>query len=269
MKSGGRQMKKTWMMAVLAAAVSLSGCGGLSIEREEEPTPTAAPTATPTAAPTGTPTPVPTATTAPRLIGIKTASSKTILLTNSFAEGLRELYIRISGSSEWNKNLIPQEAVIHEDETVTMCYTPVSGDAQDVTYDIRITTKSGAVYDIYGVNLEDMDSARLYQADDGTANLKYMSLSSQSEVTTEGYSYSDDSDSEDYDYNYNDYDYSDSGDYDYSDDSYDSGDYDYNDYDYDYSDDSDYSYDDTYEETYDGDDFGDDYGDYGDSDEEY
>jgi hypothetical protein len=259
-------MKRTWMMVMLAAVVSLSGCSGLSIEREEEPTPTAAPTATPTAAPTSTPTPVPTATTAPRLIGIKTSSSQSILLTNSFGEGLRELYIRISGSGEWNKNLIPQEAVIHDDETVTMCYTPVSGDEQTVTYDIRITTKSGAIYDIYSVDLEDMDSARLYQAEDGTANLKYTSLSSQSEVTTEGYSYSDDSDDSDYDYSedydYSDYDYSD---YDYSD--YDYSDYDYSDYDsddYNYGDNWDDGYDDSYDEYYE-----DDYSDDGNSYDEY
>jgi hypothetical protein len=243
-------MKRTWMgMAALSAAavLTLTGCGTIPIKNE--PTPTPAPTATPTVAPTQTPTPVPTATTAPRLIGKKTSDSRVIALKNDLSDSLRQLYIRINGYSEWNSNLIPSESIVRVGETVSMSYTPASVQGASGPYDLKIITKDGNTYEIYNVDLDDMENAKLYIGDDGTLCLSYRSLSEETDKTTEGQS-SEDSYDDSYDDSYED--------------SYDSYDYDYNDS---YDDDDFYNYDDSYD--YDSE-YDDDYnGDYDDYEDDY
>lgn len=192
-------MKKIWMKILMGAAASAllcSGCGLPDLNKKPEdsvsPTPTAAVSPTPTVspAPTSTPTPLPTATAAPRLIGVKTSSSRTISLTNTFSEGIRELYICAAQTYTWGKNLIPAESMIRAKETVSLVYTPQeSSSSAGAYYDLRIKTKSGELYDIYYVLLDDMESARLCPTSYGGANLEYKSLSTNENKTTDDYWY--------------------------------------------------------------------------------
>ncbi|HJB14755.1 MAG TPA: hypothetical protein IAA05_01775 [Candidatus Blautia excrementipullorum] len=244
------------MIAVSAAiAMTFAGCG--SEEKAPEVTPTPVPTATPTAVP-ATVTPAPTATPAPRVIGVKTSQSKFIYLTNSLGTNLREIYLRSSGTEDWEKNLIPSESIIQDNEQVQMYYssgTSVTGstssedtsageDSSSSLYDMKIVTADGNTYEIYSIETDDMEKATLtLDEDSGVAYLRYMSLASKSEKDTRENSqqtgYGEDSE-DSYDYTEEYYDstedeyYDDSsddgsGDYYYYDDSSDDGSGDYSD----------------------------------------
>ena len=292
-------MKKSRIFLIAAGtamALTLAGCG--TKEEAPEITPTPVPTATPTAVP-ATVTPAPTATPAPRVIGVKTSQSKFIYLTNDLGTNLREIYLKVSGTEEWGKNLIPSESIIQDNEQVQMYYSSgtsamesgssaeSSGDtgSSDASlYDMKIVTADGNTYEIYSIETGDMEKATLTMDEDsGVAYLRYMSLSSNSEMDTRENSqqtgYGEDSD-ESYDYTEEYYD-STQDDYydDSSDDSYDdSSDGSYDDSSDDSSDDyyddsSDGSYDDSSDGSYDdsSDDYYDDSSDdsYDDSSDDY
>ena len=193
-------MKKSRIFLIAAGtamALTLAGCG----TKEEAPqvTPTPVPTATPTAVP-ATVTPAPTATPAPRVIGVKTSQSKFIYLTNNLGTNLREIYLRTSGTEEWGKNLIPSESIIQDNEQVQMYYSSGSsamesgsseessgdtGSSDSSLYDMKVVTADGNTYEIYSIETGDMEKATLTMDEDsGVAYLRYMSLSSNSEMDT-------------------------------------------------------------------------------------
>ena len=189
-------MKNTMkMLLTLSTAVALtfSGCGKSS-EPEAEPTvPAAAPTAVPTAVP-ATATPAPTSTPAPRSIGEKNSKSKYVYLTNNLSTKIREFYLMVSGEDEWGENLIPSETSIKKSEQVQLFYTPESDSHEEETvsedetadrenlYDMMIVTADGDIYEIYSVELGDMEKAVLtYDQDMGVAYLRYMSLTDKNE----------------------------------------------------------------------------------------
>lgn len=184
-------MKKRKIIAFgMFAAVSLglSGCGNNDKTEQVTPTPSPVLTSTPIPA-TSTPTPKLTVTPAPKLIGQKTETASCITLKNSAETDLKEIYIQVSGAAEWGKNLIPSESSVKESEEVQMYYEPTEG----ALYNIKLVTKAKDTFEIYGVDLSDMEKASLY-IENGSAYLKYMSLSTRSETTTSGsYSYLDDS----------------------------------------------------------------------------
>ena len=176
-------MKYKKLLIVLAAvtALGMAGCGKSSKETAEV-TPTPVPTAAPTAAP-ATSTPLPTSTPAPKLIGVKTSTAKFVYLTNSTKGEIREIYLRAAGGEEWGKSLVPAEATIKDAEQVQMYYTPDS--ARDAIYDMKIVDGDGNAYEIYSVQLSDMEKAKL-MIDNGEAYLTYTSLSDKSEKRTIG-----------------------------------------------------------------------------------
>lgn len=204
-----------------AVALTFSGCGKSS-EPEAEPTvPAAAPTAVPTAVP-ATATPAPTSTPAPRSIGEKNSKSKYVYLTNNLSTKIREFYLMVSGEDEWGENLIPSETSIKKSEQVQLFYTPESDSHEEETvsedetadsenlYDMKIVTADGDIYEIYSVELGDMEKAVLtYDQDMGVAYLRYMSLTDKKEKDTkensqqtgasDDYSEEDDQDDESYD----------------------------------------------------------------------
>lgn len=204
-----------------AVALTFSGCGKSS-EPEAEPTvPAAAPTAVPTAVP-ATVTPAPTSTPAPRSIGEKNSKSKYVYLTNNLSTKIREFYLMVSGEDEWGENLIPSETSIKKSEQVQLFYTPESDSHEEETvsedetadsenlYDMKIVTADGDIYEIYSVELGDMEKAVLtYDQDMGVAYLRYMSLTDKKEKDTkensqqtgasDDYSEEDDQDDESYD----------------------------------------------------------------------
>lgn len=204
-----------------AVALTFSGCGRSS-EPEAEPTvPAAAPTAVPTAVP-ATATPAPTSTPAPRSIGEKNSKSKYVYLTNNLSTKIREFYLMVSGEDEWGENLIPSETSIKKSEQVQLFYTPESDSHEEETvsedetadsenlYDMKIVTADGDIYEIYSVELGDMEKAVLtYDQDMGVAYLRYMSLTDKKEKDTkensqqtgasDDYSEEDDQDDESYD----------------------------------------------------------------------
>lgn len=251
--------KKTVIMLAAGLALVTAGCGKKDGQAEITPTPVPAVTATPTPVP-ATPTPLPTATPAPRMIGTKTAASKFIYLTNNTESRIQGLYLKASGNDDWGKSLISKESSVKSTEQVRMYYQPQSG--EDVTYDMRFVDISGNTYEVYSVDLSDMERASLKKdSDQGIYYLTYMSLSTKNEKDTkDNYTSSYGSDSgDDSDVEIQYYDDSDSGDS-YTDDS---------NYD-DTSDDSDYDYDDdSDEDDYGGDSYDDgsydDSGDSGDS----
>lgn len=210
-------------------ALTLAGCG--SDKKAEEVVPTVAPTATPTIPPV-TATPAPTSTPAPRKIGEKTSQSKFVYLTNNLKTDVRELYLMVSGSEDWGDNLIPREFSVKASDQVQMFYTPESvqasaeeedseetGTPSGALYDMKLVTADGNTYEIYSIELSDMEKASLtLDEETSTAYLRYMSLSEKKEKDTKENSqqtgYGDDYDSEDDSY-------SDDGSYD--DGSYDDG----------------------------------------------
>lgn len=173
--------KKLLIVLTAVTALGIAGCGKSSKETAEV-TPTPVPTAAPTAAP-ATSTPLPTSTPAPKLIGVKTSTAKFVYLTNSTKGEIREIYLRAAGGEEWDKNLVPAEATIKAAEQVQMYYTPDS--ARDAIYDMKIVDGDGNAYEIYSVQLSDMEKAKL-MIDNGEAYLTYTSLSDKSEKSTIG-----------------------------------------------------------------------------------
>lgn len=184
--------KKLLIVLTAVTALGMAGCGKSSKETAEV-TPTPVPTAAPTAAP-ATSTPLPTSTPAPKLIGVKTSTAKFVYLTNSTKGEIREIYLRAAGGEEWGKNLVPAEATIKDAEQVQMYYTPDS--ARDAIYDMKIVDGNGNAYEIYSVQLSDMEKAKL-MIDNGEAYLTYTSLSDKSEKSTIGNVETDSSDSAD------------------------------------------------------------------------
>ena len=173
--------KKIMLILAAVAALGTAGCGKSSTDTAEV-TPTPVPTAAPTAAP-ATSTPLPTSTPAPKLIGVKTSTAKFVYLTNSTKGEVREIYLRAAGGEEWGKNLVPAESTIKDAEQVQMYYTPDS--AKDAIYDMKIVDGDGNAYEIYSVELGDMEKAKL-MIDNGEAYLTYTSLSDKSEKSTIG-----------------------------------------------------------------------------------
>ena len=145
--------KKLLIVLTAVTALGIAGCGKSSKETAEV-TPTPVPTAAPTAAP-ATSTPLPTSTPAPKLIGVKTSTAKFVYLTNSTKGEIREIYLRAAGGEEWGKSLVPAEATIKDAEQVQMYYTPDS--ARDAIYDMKIVDGDGNAYEIYSVQLSDME----------------------------------------------------------------------------------------------------------------
>lgn len=173
--------KKLLIVLTAVTVLGMAGCGKSSKETAEV-TPTPVPTAAPTAAP-ATSTPLPTSTPAPKLIGVKTSTAKFVYLTNSTKGEIREIYLRAAGGEEWGKSLVPAEATIKDAEQVQMYYTPDS--AKDAIYDMKIVDGDGNAYEIYSVQLSDMEKAKL-MIDNGEAYLTYTSLSEKSEKSTIG-----------------------------------------------------------------------------------
>ena len=249
-------MKKyKYLAAVLGISMvlTMAGCGKKQ-DSVVEATPTPEATAAPTAVPV-TVTPVPTSTPAPKVIGVKTTDAKFVYLTNSLSSDLREIYLMTSGGEDWGKNLIPSESSVKGAEQVQMYYTPSteSTDSEDTSedstedtsststelYDMKIVTSDGNTYEIYSIDLGDMEKASLtMDTDSETAYLRYMSLSEKKEKDTRDNSQqtssSDDESSDDSTYDDSSYDdsgydeSSDDGSYDDSgyDDSSDDGSYD-------------------------------------------
>ena len=173
--------KKLLIVLTAVTALGMAGCGKSSKETAEV-TPTPVPTAAPTAAP-ATSTPLLTSTPAPKLIGVKTSTAKFVYLTNSTKGEIREIYLRAAGGEEWGKNLVPAEATIKAAEQVQMYYT--SDSAKNAIYDMKIVDGDGNAYEIYSVQLSDMEKAKL-MIDNGEAYLTYTSLSEKSEKSTIG-----------------------------------------------------------------------------------
>ena len=206
-----RKSRKIVFAVSTAMALTLAGCG--SDKKAEEVVPTVAPTSTP----------------APRKIGEKTSQSKFVYLTNNLKTDVRELYLMVSGGEDWGENLIPREFAVKASDQVQMFYTPesVQTSAEDedseedstpfgALYDMKLVTADGNTYEIYSIELSDMEKASLTQDEEtSTPYLRYMSLSERKEKDTRGNSqqtgYSDDYDSEDESYDDS---YSDDGNYD-------------------------------------------------------
>ena len=200
-----------------------------------------------------TATPAPTSTPAPRKIGEKTSQSKFVYLTNNLKTDVRELYLMVSGSEDWGDNLIPREFSVKASDQVQMFYTPESvqasaeeedseetGAPSGALYDMKLVTADGNTYEIYSIELSDMEKASLtLDEETSTAYLRYMSLSEKKEKDTKENSqqtgYGDDYDSDDESYDDS---YSDDGNYD--DGSSDDGNYDDGNYDDGSSDDGNY-----------------------------
>ncbi len=260
-------MKAKHIVLVLGMTMILTfaGCGSSKAVVEVTPTPAATPT--PTEVP-ATVTPVPTSTPAPKVIGVKTSQAKYIYLTNSLQDDLREIYLMTSGGDDWGKNLIPSESSVKASEQVQMFYTPddasVSSESTDesaetttsIVYDMKIITAKGDAYQIYSIDLSDMEKASLdYDEENSTAYLTYTSLADKSEKDTKGNSQqtassevSDESDTETYSSDDSSSDDSSYYDNSYDDSSYDDGSSDDSSYDSGSSDDSSYDDSDDYDD---------------------
>lgn len=178
--------KKKAAAVTLCAFMALAGMGCGKQNQEMDAAVTPVPTATPVPV-TSTPTPMPTPTGAPKRIGVKTDTAKYVTLVNNAGVDLREIYIQDDETEEWGNSLIPSESSIRDKERVQMFYEPQN----DKEYHLKIVTENAEEFEIYGAELDDMKQAALY-IEEGTAYLKYTSLSSKTEKTTTNTESSDD-----------------------------------------------------------------------------
>ena len=234
-------MKKWKIVGYIISMAVLTGVSGCELRKPSLIKEAVVPQHTPTPAPTPMPvtaTPVPTSTPAPRLIGVKTSTAKFIYLTNHTRVNWREVYVKQSGGDEWGKNLIPSESSVKAAEQVQMYYIAQSYEA-GTTFDLKIITAGGEKYEIYLVDLGDMEKASL-TSENGVASLRYTSLSEKTEKTTGADQQSTTAADTD---NYNNYNYNSGYDYNYN------SSYNYNSgYDYNYN--SSYNYNSGYDYNY-------------------
>lgn len=158
--------KKLLIVLTAVTALGIAGCGKSSKETAEV-TPTPVPTAAPTAAP-ATSTPLPTSTPGTEADRCKDQYCKICLSYQQHEGRVREIYLRAAGGEEWGKSLVPAEATIKDAEQVQMYYTPDS--ARDAIYDMKLVDGDGNAYEIYSVQLSDMEKAKL-MIDNGEAYL--------------------------------------------------------------------------------------------------
>ena len=184
--------KYTAAICTVALLSTAAGCG----KKIEEPkvTPTPAATATPVLV---TSTPVPTPTQAVKMIGIKTKDAKMVYLTNGTKAELRGIYLKGTEEEEWGRNLVPAESSVKAGEQVRMYYIPLSAE-EEGSYDLKIVTEEGSIYELLGISMEDMERASLkLDEEKDLLSLRYMSLRQKKEVITSG---SDSADSQDEDW---------------------------------------------------------------------
>jgi len=195
------QLRKILLLGVLAC-FALSGCDRkleLNLAPLVRNTPTPAPStgkgssgtsATRTPAPTATSAPSRagmTATPSPRRVGIREGSAGSVLVSNSSGQRIREIYLQTSGAENWGRNLIPGEASVHVGESFQLYYPPLGSAG---SYNLRMLDNNGITYEIYGVDLADMQNAILRKGEDNNVYLSYMSLASGQEKDTRGSSWS-------------------------------------------------------------------------------
>lgn len=191
--------KSNFLALIISSTVilSMSGCGSSSgstaeISPTAAPTPSIVPVIISTA-PTSTPTPAPTQ----MILGQKDDKAVSVCLSNNLQESIKELYLRISGSSDkdWSKNLISSKSGIKSSEQVQLYYEAFSSDSskskksskKSVYYDMKIVTAKGSTYEIYTIQFSDMEKAfLLLDKKSSAAYLRYMSLSSKKETDTRG-----------------------------------------------------------------------------------
>lgn len=193
-------MRRSNFLALIISStviLGMSGCGSSSGSTAEV-SPTAAPTPSIvpviiSTAPTSTPTPEPTQ----MILGQQDDKAASICLSNNLQESIKELYLRISGSSDkdWSENLISSKSGIKSSEQVQLYYEAFSSDSskskksskKSVYYDMKIVTARGSTYEIYTIQFSDMEKAfLLLDKKSSSAYLRYMSLSSKKENDTRG-----------------------------------------------------------------------------------
>ena len=191
--------RSNFLALIISSTVILgmSGCGSSS-GGTAEVSPTAAPTPSIvpviiSTAPTSTPTPEPTQ----MILGQQDDKAASVCLSNNLQESIKELYLRISGSSDkdWGENLISSKSGIKSSEQVQLYYEAFSSDSskskksskKSVCYDMKIVTARGSTYEIYTIQFSDMEKAfLLLDKKSSSAYLRYMSLSSKKETDTRG-----------------------------------------------------------------------------------
>lgn len=191
--------RSNFLALIISSTVILgmSGCGSSS-GGTAEVSPTAAPTPSIvpviiSTAPTSTPTPEPTQ----MILGQQDDKAASVCLSNNLQESIKELYLRISGSSDkdWGENLISSKSGIKSSEQVQLYYEAFSSDSskskksskKSVCYDMKIVTAKGSTYEIYTIQFSDMEKAfLLLDKKSSSAYLRYMSLSSKKETDTRG-----------------------------------------------------------------------------------
>ncbi len=184
--------KYTAAICTVALLSTAAGCG----KKTEEPKVTPTPAATATPVPV-TSTPVPTPTQAVKMIGIKTKDAKMVYLTNGTKAELRGIYLKGTEEEEWGRNLVPAESSVKAGEQVRMYYIPLSAE-EEGSYDLKIVTEEGSIYELLGISMEDMERASLkLDEEKDLLSLRYMSLRQKKEVITSG---SDSADSQDEDW---------------------------------------------------------------------
>ena len=192
------RLRKFLFLCILACFF-LSGCEEkLNLAPLVRNTPTPVPSSdskssqasgTKKAAATPTSAPVPagaSVTPSPRRVGIREGSAGSVLISNSSGQRIRQVYLQLSGSDNWGRNLIPGEASVYMGEVFQLYYPPLTSGG---SYNLRLVDNESTTYEIYGVDLTDMQNAFLRMDEQGSIYLAYTSLSSGSETDTRGSSW--------------------------------------------------------------------------------
>ena len=186
------------LLVSVLACLCLSGCEqkfNLTplVRNTPTPQPASSAEASDTAVKKATATPIPTrapglsATPSPRRVGIREGSAGSVYVSNSSGQRIREILLQVSGSENWGRNLIPGEASVHVGEAFQLFYPPLSSGS---SYNLRLVDNEGISYEIYGVDLADMENAILRKDEAGNVYLAYTSKSTHTEKDTLGSSWS-------------------------------------------------------------------------------
>lgn len=209
-------------MLSLAAVFCVAGCSAQEPAAEASSVsnvPTIEVTETPTPEPTVevTKTPEPSPTPSYTTFGTESPSNVALLLTNETGQDITGIRLRNSDSSEYDKNMIPDDAKVVAGEEFRLYIDPAAVDAAasaeasegsedepekteepepvedadgrsvvfNKTYDMELTFEDETEAVLYDIGLDDLDKGEIcYSAEDKVAYLKYTSLKTNEPVDT-------------------------------------------------------------------------------------
>ncbi len=99
-----------------------------------------------------------------------------ILMTNELGEGITGLELKDSAEDTYSENILGNDQIIENGETVIFSFDSAASDETDVEYTLKVTLDNEDEYELSNFNLDDMSEVILCIKGD-VAHLKYLSIS--------------------------------------------------------------------------------------------